>query len=157
MIPAIQTPYKGYRFRSRLEARWALFFDALNIPWLYEPEGCQLTDCRRYLPDFKIGDLDPIWVEIKGAESTIAEHLELVQVCRGTGLLGALAEGLPCETTLWHITASAGLVRVRDTSCGLADIFLSRIGRGQTIPGVEKAASAARLARFEHGESGYRV
>ena len=31
----IETEYKGYRFRSRLEARWAVFFDALNIKWEY--------------------------------------------------------------------------------------------------------------------------
>ena len=30
-IAAIETKYKGYRFRSRLEARWAVFFDALGI------------------------------------------------------------------------------------------------------------------------------
>ena len=30
-IKAIETYYKGYRFRSRLEARWAVFFD-LEIP-----------------------------------------------------------------------------------------------------------------------------
>ena len=29
MIKAIETVYNGYRFRSRLEARWAVFFDAL--------------------------------------------------------------------------------------------------------------------------------
>jgi hypothetical protein len=29
-IKAIETSYKGYRFRSRLEARWAVFFDALD-------------------------------------------------------------------------------------------------------------------------------
>lgn len=26
-IKAIDTIYKGYKFRSRLEARWAVFFD----------------------------------------------------------------------------------------------------------------------------------
>lgn len=26
----IETEYKGYRFRSRLEARWAVFFDTLT-------------------------------------------------------------------------------------------------------------------------------
>ncbi len=31
-IKAIETRYKGYRFRSRLEARWAVFFDALSVP-----------------------------------------------------------------------------------------------------------------------------
>ena len=30
---AIETKYKGFRFRSRLEARWAVFFDALGIEW----------------------------------------------------------------------------------------------------------------------------
>lgn len=35
-IKPIQTRYKGYHFRSRLEARWAVFFDALGIAWKYE-------------------------------------------------------------------------------------------------------------------------
>ncbi len=35
----IETKYKGCRFRSRLEARWAVFFDALGLEWWYEPEG----------------------------------------------------------------------------------------------------------------------
>lgn len=30
-MKAIETRYKGYRFRSRLEARWAVFFDALGL------------------------------------------------------------------------------------------------------------------------------
>ena len=36
-IKPIETIYKGYRFRSRLEARWAVFFDALGIEYEYEP------------------------------------------------------------------------------------------------------------------------
>lgn len=51
---AIETRYKGYRFRSRLEARWAVFFDALGIEWEYEPEGYELSDGERYLPDFEL-------------------------------------------------------------------------------------------------------
>jgi hypothetical protein len=31
-VRAIKTEYKGYLFRSRLEARWAVFFDVLSIP-----------------------------------------------------------------------------------------------------------------------------
>jgi hypothetical protein len=53
-IKAIETVYKGYRFRSRLEARWAVFFDTLGIEWVYEPEGFETTDGYRYLPDFRI-------------------------------------------------------------------------------------------------------
>ena len=40
-IKAIETTYKGYRFRSRLEARWAVFFETLGIRWKYENEGYQ--------------------------------------------------------------------------------------------------------------------
>ena len=38
----IDTEYKGYRFRSRLEARWAVFFDAMEVQFDYEPEGFQV-------------------------------------------------------------------------------------------------------------------
>lgn len=39
MITPIETIYKGYRFRSRLEARWAVYLDACGADWEYEPEG----------------------------------------------------------------------------------------------------------------------
>src|SRR5215207_10140965 len=52
-IKAIETCYKGYRFRSRLEARWAVAFDAAGIPWEYEQEGFDVHG-RWYLPDFVI-------------------------------------------------------------------------------------------------------
>jgi len=38
-IKAIETRYSGCRFHSRLEARWAVFFDSLGLVWDYEPEG----------------------------------------------------------------------------------------------------------------------
>lgn len=53
-VKPIETYYKGYRFRSRLEARWAVFFDALGIEWEYEKEGYEFEDGTRYLPDFWI-------------------------------------------------------------------------------------------------------
>jgi len=34
-IKPIETHYAGHRFRSRLEARWAVFLDAMEIPWQY--------------------------------------------------------------------------------------------------------------------------
>jgi hypothetical protein len=49
---AIETFYAGCRFRSRLEARWAVFLDELKIAWEYEPEGFNLGAVGRYLPDF---------------------------------------------------------------------------------------------------------
>lgn len=52
MIKAIDTVYNGYKFRSRLEARWAVFFDTIGIKYEYEPEGITLSDGTLYLPDF---------------------------------------------------------------------------------------------------------
>jgi len=63
-IKAIETRYKGYRFRSRLEARWAVFFDALGIEYQYEPEGYELPSGTLYLPDFYLPQLH-LWVEVK--------------------------------------------------------------------------------------------
>lgn len=63
-IKPIETVYNGYRFRSRLEARWAVFFDAVGIRFEYEPEGFELSNGRKYLPDFWLPDFG-IYVEIK--------------------------------------------------------------------------------------------
>ena len=64
MIKAIETIYKGYRFRSRLEARWAVFFDVLGVQWEYEKEGYDLGKFGWYLPDFWL-PTQQYWCEIK--------------------------------------------------------------------------------------------
>lgn len=51
-LKPIETVWHGCRFRSRLEARWAVFFEALGIEWEYEQEGFELEDGTFYLPDF---------------------------------------------------------------------------------------------------------
>jgi len=63
-VNPVETVYNGYRFRSRLEARWAVFFDAGYIRYEYEPEGYE-TAVGRYLPDFYLPDFDT-HVEVKG-------------------------------------------------------------------------------------------
>ena len=66
-IPAIPTPYGGVLFRSRTEARWALFWDQLEIKWEYEPQGFITRAGDPYLPDFlAFPALGRLWVEIKG-------------------------------------------------------------------------------------------
>lgn len=77
-IKAIETKYKGYRFRSRTEARWAIFFDHMSLSWLYEHEGYSLPS-GPYLPDFFFPDLN-IFVEIKGVRPKW-DQLEL-NLCR---------------------------------------------------------------------------
>ena len=73
-IKPVETTYAGYRFRSRLEARWAVFFDNLGLDWHYEPETLSIprtiSDMGRlgpfkYLPDFWLPELD-LWAEVKG-------------------------------------------------------------------------------------------
>jgi hypothetical protein len=73
-IAAIETNYAGCHFRSRLEARWAVFFDHSNIRWDYEPQGYILSTGRRYLPDFHLLDLDA-FVEVKGSEAALDKHM----------------------------------------------------------------------------------
>ena len=64
-ICGIPTLYRGVMFRSRLEARWAAFFDTLKWPWFYEP-----FDLQGYIPDFALRfDVGEILVEVKPALS----------------------------------------------------------------------------------------
>jgi len=64
-LKAIETTYRGHRYRSRLEARWAVFFTTLGIRFEYEKEGYKLGSAGLYLPDFWLPD-QRCWVEIKG-------------------------------------------------------------------------------------------
>jgi hypothetical protein len=48
-IPAIPTVYRGRRYRSRLEAKWAAFFDLLHWHHEYEP-----FDLSGWIPDFLV-------------------------------------------------------------------------------------------------------
>jgi hypothetical protein len=58
-IKAIEAEFKGHLFRSRNEAKWAIFFDTLGIRWEYEPQGYEIGIRKvRYLPDFYIPDWD---------------------------------------------------------------------------------------------------
>jgi hypothetical protein len=81
---AIETWYAGFRFRSRLEARWAVFFNHLDLEWEPEPQGYHVGQ-RSYLPDFWLPGTQT-WVEVKGSEGNL-DH----------DLMYASAEGLPHE------------------------------------------------------------
>jgi hypothetical protein len=72
-MKAIETLYNGYRFRSRLEARWAIFFDMMGIEYEYEKEGYNL-DGVWYLPDFWLPQYK-YWIEIKGEMPTKEEEM----------------------------------------------------------------------------------
>jgi hypothetical protein len=63
-VKTIPTEYAGHKFRSRLEARWAVFFTHMGIPWQYEPEGYELPS-GRYVPDFVIPTCGT-FIEVRG-------------------------------------------------------------------------------------------
>lgn len=92
---AIQTVYRGARFRSRLEARWAAFFDLLGWRWEYEP-----VDLDGYIPDFMLLLRQPVLVEVKPAWT--CEQLEQLAAAKieRSGWDGeALIVGLSWATT----------------------------------------------------------
>ena len=73
-IKPIETEYNGYRFRSRLEARWAVFFDAFGIKYQYETEGFEVNGWR-YLPDFYLPEYE-VYVEVKPSAEKLMEEAE---------------------------------------------------------------------------------
>ena len=64
--PARPTFYAGCQFRSALEARWAVFFQAQGITWNYEPATFKLT-AGWYIPDFHLtwSSGRELWAEVK--------------------------------------------------------------------------------------------
>lgn len=87
-IKAIETRYAGCRFRSRTEARWAVFMDHLDIPWEYEPQGYVLEDGTAYLPDFLVyPNTDAaFWFEVKGTFPLDEELDKARGLAVGTGI-----------------------------------------------------------------------
>ncbi len=91
-IKAIRTFYNGTWFRSRLEARWAAFFDECEWQWVYEPE-----DYDGYIPDFKLNLRVPIYVEVKPVQWDGSDSdLEIKDDARSK----AIASGLKGEVLL---------------------------------------------------------
>lgn len=61
----IPTVFDGIKFRSRLEARWAVFFKKIGIEYEWEPESFDLGETA-YIPDFYLSNFGGgIYCEIK--------------------------------------------------------------------------------------------
>jgi hypothetical protein len=207
-IKPIETRYKGYRFRSRLEARWAVWLDTLTLPWEYERQGYQLPS-GPYLPDFWIPlpredyPGSGFWIEIKPLAPTERELDLLLELTMFTGHHGYLFSGnvgvgeltvykSNCirtrESLLYWIGQRnrpevvytefgeyvgdfrPSVIRTSDRAPNPGAALVNR-GRGKDpmecflkvceltqavegiMPLVDVAFSAARAARFEHGET----
>lgn len=101
MIQAIETEYNGYQFRSRLEARWAVFFDALGVEYEYEPEGLNINGVY-YLPDFYLPRFHSYFeVKRKGLEEQEQEKaLEKISAGEGFDWAGIICFGDPVDDDL---------------------------------------------------------
>ena len=127
IIKAIETRYKNYRFRSRLEARWAVFFDAMSELWDYEPEGFAVGG--GYLPDFWLPRFG-VFVEVKpGPEVPLASdainkaeelawHHKPVVILQGLGSLAAGDDASSDKITLFCNYETNGSI-----GCAVVDAY----------------------------------
>lgn len=171
-IKAIETCYDGYRFRSRLEARRAVFFNMLGIKYQYEMEGYEMGDIR-YLPDFYIPSLDR-WFEIKGKPLSENEIKKSEEFCRrkdNKNIKYSILIGAPEAVKIddfygileyvweWPSEKYPDNYRLLVPEGLIEKEYYSRFVRGLwVVPDVSKedlaaAAIAARQARFEFGET----
>lgn len=96
-IKAIPTEYKKITYRSRLEARWAVFFDTLKVKKHYEPQPFN-TRLGGYLPDFYLSKTEWL-VEVKPNEPTREELVKVRDVSRQNFRI-AIVSGEPNITTV---------------------------------------------------------
>lgn len=94
-IAPIPTRHNGVLYRSRTEARWAVFFDVLNAPATYEPESYSL-DGAWYLPDFFILQWN-LFVEVKPEDPTPFERERCARLSAVTNRPVLMVCGSPLE------------------------------------------------------------
>ncbi|KEA07498.1 hypothetical protein [Rhizobium rhizogenes] len=73
-IKAIPTTYNHVQFRSRLEARWAAFFDLCGWTWDYEP-----FDLDGWAPDFMLKGKVKALIEVKPINFSGSEEASIRQ------------------------------------------------------------------------------
>ncbi len=173
MLSAIETSYHGYLFRSRLEARWAVFFHEAGVPYRYEREGFELPGDMRYLPDFWLPDI-AAWVEIKPnerrllASKTKLEAFAAAASTEGQRFYVLVDDPYPLSHEVWRPNQNGALKKsgqrfTQCEICGLIDLLppneplgivrCSRCGERDALlrqsPAILNACAAARQARFE--------
>lgn len=113
-ITAIETVHAHCRFRSRTEARYAVFLDALDEPWRYEAQGWRFSgEC--YLPDFWLPRLQS-YLEVKGLWDTTvrkAQHFASEEIEEHPVYLAV--GGIPSHRQLssvgwWDPTTELGVI-----------------------------------------------
>lgn len=116
----IPTEYRGIRFRSRTEARWAAFFDMLPWPWVYEP-----IDLSGYIPDYILRfEHADLLVEVKpatSAEDPMMEDAKLKIDESGWGDEALLLGAFPFDLDEHTAQPVIGLMRSQDRGVWIWD------------------------------------
>lgn len=159
---AIETTYNGYIYRSRLEAKWAVMLDVLNVRFEYEAEGYE-TPYGRYLPDFWLPDVYCRTKADKGVLLEVkpegwSEDLTVKWVERT-----ATEDGL-IEDDVWQTNTEARLQYVA-IQLGVASVLVRGIDSEQSewmqitptwdAPMMLYACSGCGTVKFEYQESNY--
>jgi hypothetical protein len=158
MLKAIETRYKGYRFRSRLEARWAVFFDALGLAWEYEVEGYDLGLAGWYLPDFWLPDDQgvyacPVWVEVKGDRPTFEEIHKAEELSTQSNGVVIIVVGTPGSEDIYALYRDNDKLGILNPDNGSKGYPIWEKALCCNQLSVRQARESARAARFEHGET----
>jgi hypothetical protein len=142
-IPAIETRAYGCRFRSRLEARWAVFLTEAGFDWEYEPEGAALAS-GNYLCDFRVTGPNgvQVWLEVKPklADGDQPDDPRWLELARSSGLMLFTVRGMHrvgdrCDT--------AHSCRVWLADGTVADVH--RLWQGEAYAAAWNRASEARF------------
>lgn len=155
-IKAIETNYRGIKYRSRTEARWAVFLDELRVPYAYEPEGFDLGG-EWYLPDFWLPSAG-VWFEVKGVAPNERELRVASLLSRASRCPVIIAPGTPSACNSFGLIAVNGgeitnRVAFTDYGDGLfinsecQNFFLTLRGDRANLGGMpDPIMKAARLA-----------
>lgn len=105
IIDPTKTEYRGFQFRSRLEADFALHLDALGVKWRYEPLMFGPSGSG-YLPDFEVTrPTGPDWIEVKPRLVDVPLAQKRMEIIWGTYPDAALVVACAEESTFYSATA----------------------------------------------------
>jgi hypothetical protein len=148
---ALNTPYRGYDFRSRTEARWAVYFDIMAWSYEYEKEGYDLHPHGNYLPDFWLPQFN-CWAEVKGERFTRDELTKAVALCRLTNHHVLLLEGPPDLRFYYMVDSWRCREGWRDAEI-IVDVILDNTHRDEhrfyTDSGLAKDPAAVSLMEWK--------
>lgn len=125
-IKAIPTEYGGVRFRSRLEARWAAFFDRMGYSWDYEP-----FDLSGWTPDFVLRNLNgqpSVLIEVKPVEVNVTGHYRVLEDVAAKAIAHSQE----------HLVVCCGLAPIQSSK------YSAECGTGEDLPGLDRLAAPDR-------------